>query len=232
MMPIRRTLAAVLCAAALSGVAGGAIAQDATPAAGVDALEALTNVEIPALANAFHAGTCSDYEADPAVQLAPAEYRGAAISAGGVITAQGTPEAMGSALGIPVSVGTTTVDLPIEAIVEGGHALVVHDPADETAALACGVVEGPVDRRGNLFIGIESQNDTGVSGIGWLNEADGKTTVTVMLTRPFFVNKAAPGFVAEPSVEDAIATPGFFPDGEADAPEFVPGEEVAATPVA
>lgn len=199
MTPIRHTLAAALCAVAISGLAAGTLAQDATPVAGIDMLEALNSVEIPAIANDLHAGTCDEFAEEAAVQLAPAEFQGAAFSAGGVVTASGTPEAMGSALGIPVAVGTTSLDLAIEEIVKGGHALVVHDPADETRTVACGVVDGKVDRKGNLFIGIEPRNESGVSGIAWLNEADGKTSITVMLTRPFFVNRATPGFVATPT---------------------------------
>ncbi|MFM9107618.1 MAG: hypothetical protein ACKOWF_13070 [Chloroflexota bacterium] len=199
MLPIRRTLAAVLCAAAVSA-AGGAWAQDATPESGIEALEALNAVEIPGLPNALHAGTCDDYAAEAVAALAPAEFQGAVVEGVAVVDGEDmTPEAMGGGLGIPVAVGSTSLDLAIEDIVAGGHALVVADPADGTRAIACGVVDGRVDERGNLFVGIEQRNESGVSGIAWLHEVDGKTTVTVMLTRPFFVERETPGFEATPS---------------------------------
>jgi hypothetical protein len=199
MLPVRRTCAAILCAAMLSGAAMPSLAQEATPVSGVAALEALNEVEVPPLPSALYAGTCTEMEADPAVVLADAEFKGGSFAAGGMVAADGDGAMTASAMAIPVAVGTTNVPLSIKDIVSGGHALSVSDPSDAAKSIACGNIGGRADRKGNLFIGIEPMNDSGISGVAWLHEQDGETTVTVMLTRPFFVQQATGMFAATPT---------------------------------
>jgi len=194
----KRGAAAVLCALAVAGSAGLAAAQDATPVAssgdsGISVLEQLNAVDLPQVPNALHAGNCANFEPEPAVLLAPAEFRGARFAAAGAVAGEGEGAA-GALFAVPVAVGTTTVDLAIADIVDGVHVLNVADPEDEARSLACGQVAGKADKRGNLFVGLEPMNESGVAGVAWLKEADGKTSITVMLTRPLFVSEATGAF--------------------------------------
>ena len=193
MMPVRRMVTAAMCAVLLSGTAGVAYAQDATPVTGIDSLLEMNAVESEGLDNALYAGTCAEFKPEAVAQLAPASFRGMSFLASGGIVAGATPEAAMSALAVPVAVGTSVLDLGIAQIVDGGHALVVANPMNDATPLACGVVGGETDRDGNLFVGIEPMNDSGVWGVAWLNEQDGKSTVTVMLARPFFVSNDSSG---------------------------------------
>lgn len=194
----KRGAAAMLCAIALAGSAGIAVAQDATPVAGsgesgIAVLEQLNAVDLPDVPNALHAGNCANFEIVPAVPLAPAAFRGASFAMAGVVGGEDAGRA-GSVFAVPVAVGVSEVELGIADIVDGVHVLNVADPEDETRSLACGQVAGEADARGNLFIGLEPANDSGVGGVAWLKETDGTTSVTVMLTRPLFVSEASGAF--------------------------------------
>jgi hypothetical protein len=78
------------------------------------------------------------------------------------------------------------------------------------------------DERGDLFIGLAEQNDSGYSGTAWLHDNGGSTTVTVFLNH----NAAQDEISSElSSLQAAAATP------EASA-EATATEEPAATPEA
>src|SRR5690606_16685899 len=101
-------------------------------------------------------------------------------SAGGEVDSIPDAAAFGGAP-IPVAVATTEVDASLSEIISGGHAINVHDAADPSIYIACGDVGGVPDERGDLFIGLDEQNGSGFSGVAWLHDNGGSTTVTLFL---------------------------------------------------
>jgi hypothetical protein len=98
-------------------------------------------------------------------------------------------EAMGPASAVPTKQSRTTVDLPLAAIIEGGHAINVHLSADEIGTyIACGDIGGVVvedDGRQHLVIGLRELNDSGHVGVAWLgSEGEAQTEVVVTLIEP------------------------------------------------
>jgi hypothetical protein len=80
----------------------------------------------------------------------------------------------------------TVVEMPLQEIIDGGHAINVHQSAEEIDVyIACGDIGGAVvtdeDGRMHLFIGLGEMNDSGHTGVVWLG-ADGEhTEVSVSL---------------------------------------------------
>jgi hypothetical protein len=81
------------------------------------------------------------------------------------------------------------VEMPLQEIIDGGHAINVHLSAEEIDVyIACGDIGGSVttdeDGRMHLFIGLGELNDSGHTGVAWLG-ADGEhTEVSVSLIEP------------------------------------------------
>lgn len=100
----------------------------------------------------------------------------------------GTPMAMGEMMGasaaIPVEWSVTTVAAPLADIVSGGHAINIHESAENIGNyIACGDIGGTMMGTSDLAIGLGALNDSGYSGIATLHDnGDGTTTVTVYLT--------------------------------------------------
>ena len=197
----RRVLPIALMLAMALVVAGGTrvAAQDATPIAGG------ATAGIP---NHIHAGTC-DNLGDVVQPLASLQY----VNTGG---ASGTPAAglatpiaglttpvagmMGGVAGVPVAVATTQASLSLSDILAAQHAINIHDPAapeDPSRYLACGNISGTPDAQGNLFIGLQEDNNSGYSGVAWLldNGSGSGTTVTIFLSNP---NMTAGGALGTP----------------------------------
>ncbi len=200
--------AAVATAMTLGLVAGG-LAQDATPEAGEQA--------VAANQNHLHLGTCDDLDPTPAVALADLQFpewvsalSGDADASVDVVVPE--PADFGGAP-IPVAIATTEVAVSLADIVAGGHALNVHDAADPSIYIACGNVGGIPDERGDMFIGLGEQNDSGYTGVAWLHENGTSTTVVVFLAHP----------AAQPDVEAGLAALTAAAMAE---------QEAAATPVA
>lgn len=216
-----RTLSVASLAAALSvGLVGASLAQDATPTATGDAPVA------GAYANHFHLGTCDDLDPEPAVALADLTFPDWVASMTGEADADDIevvfpePEDFGNAP-IPVAVATTEVPVALADIVAGGHALNVHNPDDPSVYVACGNVGGVPDERGDLFIGLDPVDDSGYSGVAWLHETGGGTTVVVFLSHPsaqaaidmsLAAMVAAAEAEAATPVASADATPEAAPD--------------------
>ena len=143
-------------------------AQDATPMAGAD--------DGPHPAH-IHSGTCEEL-GDVVFPLAD------------VVTQTG--EEMGAAGGHPVKVSEVNrVDVPLEEILAGDHAINVHLSADEIGTyIACGNIGGVVHERENgegmeIAIALAELNDSGHVGIAWLgDDGDGGTNVVVSLIEP------------------------------------------------
>jgi uncharacterized cupredoxin-like copper-binding protein len=100
----------------------------------------------------------------------------------------GTPtagEMVGSASAIPVLSSVTTVQMAFQDIIDGEHAINVHE-SDEAIQnyVACGDVGGTQIGDTALLFGIAELNGSGLSGVASLNDnGDGTTTVYVYLTQ-------------------------------------------------
>lgn len=107
-----------------------------------------------------------------------------------------------------VKIGETEVDMPLQEIVDGGHAINVHLSADEIDTyIACGDIGGAVmenaDGRTSLVIGLGELNGSGNSGVAWLGADGDVTEVVIMLIKPEEMGGA--GAEASPEVSPAAA---------------------------
>ncbi len=106
----------------------------------------------------IHAGTCAAL-GDVVVPLGDVS---AALLDDGTPTAG---ERIGPADAVPLLVSTTTVELPIAAIAEGGHSVAIHESAAEMQTIvACGEVGGTLAADGSLSFGLRPVDGSGVSG--------------------------------------------------------------------
>ena len=101
-------------------------------------------------------------------------------------------EEMGAAGGHLVKISEVNhVDVPLQEIIDGGHAINVHLSAEEIGTyIACGTISGVVHERENgkgmeITIGLAELNDSGHVGIAWLgDDGEGGTNVSVSLIEP------------------------------------------------
>jgi hypothetical protein len=101
-------------------------------------------------------------------------------------------EEMGAAGGHPVKVSEVNhVDVPLQEIIDGGHAINVHESAEAIDVyIACGNISGIVHERENgegmeITIALAELNDSGHVGIAWLgDDGQGGTNVFVSLIEP------------------------------------------------
>ncbi len=124
----------------------------------------------------IHSGTCA--------QLGDVVFPLSDVS--GDILVDGTPMA-GEDMGPDdnaVAWSVTTVAAPLADIVSGGHAINVHESAENIGNyIACGDIGGVMMGSSDLAIGLGELNDSGYSGIARLHDnGDGTTLVTVYLT--------------------------------------------------
>jgi plastocyanin len=125
----------------------------------------------------IHAGTCA---ALGDVVFPLSDVGGAMMDAAGTAVAG---MAMGPETAIPVDVSITTVQADLNTIIGGGHAINVHESAENIGNyIACGDIGGMV-MGSDLAIGLGELNESGFSGVAWLHDnGDGTTTVSVFLT--------------------------------------------------
>ena len=100
-------------------------------------------------------------------------------------------ETVGSSSAVPLETSVTVVDVPLEQITDGQHAINVHLSAEEIGTyIACGNIGGVVHERENgegmeVVIGLAELNDSGHVGIAWLgDDGEGGTNVSVSLIEP------------------------------------------------
>ena len=99
-------------------------------------------------------------------------------------------ERTGAASSIPVKTSYTVVEVPLQEIIDGGHAINVHLSADEIDVyIACGDIGGVVtmdegEEENELIIGLGELNDSGHTGIAWLAAEGDTTRVRVSLVEP------------------------------------------------
>lgn len=126
----------------------------------------------------LHVGEC----AAPGEVVFPLSDVSAAFSMDG--TAMAGTEMMGQASAIPVEASVTTIKASLADIVAGGHAIVVHESAENIGNyIACGAVGGMMMGTSDLPVGLGPLSDSGYSGVAWLHDnGDGTTMVYVFLT--------------------------------------------------
>lgn len=127
----------------------------------------------------IHSGTCTE--------LGDVVFPLSDVSAD--IVVDGTPMA-GEDMGPDdnaVQWSVTTVAAPLADIVSGGHAINVHESAENIGNyIACGTIGGVMMGSSDLAIGLGELNDSGYSGIARLHDnGDGTTLVTVYLTEEY-----------------------------------------------
>ena len=206
------------------GIVGIGRAQDATPMAGMEAAAGYPNH--------LHLGTCDDLDPNPASVLADlmfpdwvggltGDMKSPAGAIPDVASFGGAP--------VPVAVATTEIDVPLADIISGGHGLNVHDATDPSIYIACGNVGGIPDDRGDLFIGLSEQNDSGYSGTAWLHDNGGSTTITVFLNHNAAQDEIG---AALSELQAAAATPDASAESAATGePAATPDAGMAGTPV-
>lgn len=169
---MRSRIFAFVGAASLGLMAiAGTAAQDASPAASPAA-----GAGHP---GHIHTGTC-DALGDVVVPLPDVVIGGAEAD---TASPMASPTASGAASAIPAAAVSTTVDLALTDILAAEHSINYHASAEDIGTyIACGAIGGTPDAQGNLFIGLAEQNDSGVSGIAWLQESGAQTVVTVFLS--------------------------------------------------
>ncbi len=159
-------LGAVIALAAVTMLVPASLAQ--TPVSEADTAAEAHPVHI-------HSGTCEtlgDVEAPLTDVTAPADA---------------THEGPTSAHAIKTS--ETIVYMPLQEIIDGGHAINVHLSAEEIDTyIACGDIGGAVTTdeggRTELIIGLGELNDSGHHGVVWLGADGEQTEVNVMLIEP------------------------------------------------
>jgi plastocyanin len=110
--------------------------------------------------------------------------------------------AIGPASAIPVEMSVNQVDMPLQEIIDGGHAVNIHKSADEIDVyIACGDVGGVISDDG-VVIGLGEFNDSGYSGVALLKAAGDKTDVTVFLTEGTGSGTASAAQEAAPATAD------------------------------
>src|ERR671911_2846336 len=150
----------------------------------------------------IHSGTCAEL-GDVVVPLTDIAH------------VAGDAETSGATSAIPVKGSVTVVDMPLQEIIDGGHAINVHLSADEIDTyIACGDIGGAVttdegEEEPEVIIGLGELNDSGHTGIAWLGAEGDQTRVAVHLVEPVATGEAG----AEAAQE---ATPGAA-DADADA---------------
>jgi len=170
---------AALTGAAVLGLAmvGGAVAQDASPVASPTAGGGHPGH--------IHSGTCENL-GEVVVPLPVVNIGGEMM---GMATPMASPMAspmagmMGASSAMPAAAVSATIDLALSDILAAEHAINYHESAENIGNyIACGAIGGQPDAQGNLFIGLQELNGSGVSGIAWLQESGAQTVVTVFLT--------------------------------------------------
>jgi plastocyanin len=148
----------------------------------------------------IHSGTCATL-GDVVYPLS--DVGGPMMDASGTAVAG---MAMGATDAIAVDVSVTTVQADLNTIVSGGHAINVHESAENIGNyIACGNIGGTM-MGSDLAIGLGELNGSGYSGVATLHDnGDGTTTVSVYLTETH-AEDAGAGAEGSPAAGDAATT--------------------------
>lgn len=153
----------IIAFTALAAYAPASLAQ--TPVAGTDSESHPAHI---------HAGTCAEL----GEVVVPLED---VASLGG--------ERVGAATAHPVKTSRNVVDMPLEEIIAGAHAVNVHLSTEEIGTfIACGDIGGELttddEGRTHLQIGLGELNDSGHTGVVWFGEDGDQTEVVISLIEP------------------------------------------------
>jgi plastocyanin len=98
--------------------------------------------------------------------------------------AEATGDATGSDNAVPVDVSETTIKAALSDLVDGNHAIVVHESADNIGNyILCGDIGGHMVGDSDLPIGLAELNESGAAGVALLHDnGDGTTDVEVYVT--------------------------------------------------
>lgn len=92
---------------------------------------------------------------------------------------------------VPVTLSENFIDMPLQEIIDGGHAINVHlsnEAIDQY--IACGDIGGVITTdeggRREMMIGLAELNDSGYTGTVWLGPSadDTQTEISVILLEP------------------------------------------------
>ncbi len=165
----------------------------------------LAGAALAALLMAVPAGAAQDAPAHPAhIHSGTCEALGDVVAPlTDVASASG--EAAGAESALPAALSTTHVDMPLQEILDGAHAINVHKSADEIDVyIACGAIGGVI-ANDELVMGLGELNDSGYSGIAVLS-ADGEATnVSVYLLQSSGAGMSASSQEAAPAATDGEA---------------------------
>ncbi|MCA9880373.1 MAG: hypothetical protein KC442_21405 [Thermomicrobiales bacterium] len=97
----------------------------------------------------------------------------------------------GPASAVPVTLSENVIDMPLQQIIDGGHAINVHLSTDAIDQyIACGDIGGVITTdeggRREMMIGLAELNDSGYAGTVWLGPSadDTQTEISVILLEP------------------------------------------------
>lgn len=92
---------------------------------------------------------------------------------------------------VPVTLSENVIDMPLQEIIDGGHAINVHLSAEAIDQyIACGDIGGVITTdeggRREMMIGVAELNGSGYSGTVWLGPSadDTQTEISVILLEP------------------------------------------------
>jgi hypothetical protein len=153
-------------------------------------------IALTALALLVPTGLAQTPVADTAAEAHPAHiHTGTCDTLGDVVvpltdvmaTDEATHEGPESAHAVKIS--ETIVDMPLQEIIDGGHAINVHESAEAIDVyIACGDIGGAVTTddggRTELIVGLGELNDSGHHGVAWLGADGEQTEVVVILIEP------------------------------------------------
>ena len=123
-----------------------------------------------------HTGTC-------------AELGDVAVPLNDLVAPEGDRSGPESA--VPVTLSENVIDMPLQEVIDGGHAINVHLSAEAIDQyIACGDIGGVITTdeggRREMMIGLAELNDSGYSGTVWLGPSadDTQTEISVILLEP------------------------------------------------
>ena len=122
----------------------------------------------------IHAGTCDG--PDDGADFALADVRL------GPTGADAVARTVGAETGLPVETSVSTIDVTIDELVGGEHAINVLSDGNAKDAIACGDIGG-VMIGDDLAVGLRQRNDSGYTGVALLRAKGDQTEVTLYLAR-------------------------------------------------
>jgi hypothetical protein len=165
---------ATIGAMALMASSGAVFAQDESPATSPAAAEGGAQAHPLHI----HLGTCAE--------LGDVLFPLGVISEDLMVNGSAAAgDEVGTVSGDPVMLNVTVVDASISDLVDSEHAINIHQSEEDIQTyIACGDIGGTLINDTGLAFQILPLNDSGFSGLAWLNETDdGNTTVYTFLTQ-------------------------------------------------